>query len=309
MFPLQSDLGLSTAIAQHADSLTVRDHISGHIEYLKNTAPEEVLQNMIHHGIDFGLKILAAFAIYFIGMWIAKLIKKAVTRSMTRRKTDKSVQSFTLSLISVLSTVLVIVLSVSALGINTTSVAALLAALGMALGMALSGAMGNFAGGILILMFKPFRAGDYISAQGYEGSVNSISIFNTKIITPDNKVITIPNGVLSNGPITNFSHYTVRRINLEIGVAYGTSVEHMRDICTQIMKNDSRVLTSSTEGAEDPFVSVKELSDSVVIFNVRCWVKTENYWPVYHDLNNAIYTTLPEKGINFAFPQVDVHMK
>lgn len=301
---------LVKSLTERIDTVDVTQKISNDWEYLRNTSPEQIMSDLLHQVINFGLKVLAALAIYFIGIWVAKRIKIFLAEAMKKRDTEKSVQTFVLSMVSALLTILVVIFSISALGVNTTAFAAILAAMGMAIGMAMSGAISNLAGGVLILLFKPFKIGDNIVANGHEGIVKYISIFNTMIQTHDNVAIYIPNGILSNGSIVNYFRNETRRINIDVGVEYGTDFGHMKEVCMGIINADSRVLSAKDEAAaKDPSVNIKTLADSAVIFNIRCWVKAEDYWDVYHYLQNTIYSELPKNGIGFPFPQVDVHIK
>ncbi|MBO7117734.1 MAG: mechanosensitive ion channel [Bacteroidales bacterium] len=271
--------------------------------------PRGVLHDLLDKAIDFGLKVLGALAIYIIGAWLIRRIKKLLLKIFEKRKTEKTIVSFVLSLVTLLLTVLLIVITVSALGINTSSFAALLAAVGVALGMALSGTVQNFAGGIIILAFKPFKAGDYIEAQGFGGFVKEVNILNTRLITRDNKEIVLANGTLSNGNVINYSTRPIRRVDRTINVAYGTNAQECIDALVAIMKEDPRILDSSTPGAADPFAALEVQNSSDITFTVRAWVKTEDYWDVYFDLNKRMYTELPAKGIHFAYPHLDVKIR
>lgn len=279
-------------------------------EALLNKSPDEILHSLTDVLVRFGLKLLAALAIFIIGAWIIKQIRKAVHKRMMKRQyPDRTVLTFTESLVAIILWVLLIVICIGALGINTTSIAALLAAGGMAIGMSLSGTVQNFAGGIILLVFKPFKSGDYIEAQGTTGTVTSMNIITTTILTRDNKTVIIPNGALSNGNIINYSAQNARRVEWTVNVPYGSDSIQVRDEIMRIIKADGRILDSTTTHADDPFVGLSAMKDSSLEFIARAWVKTEDYWAVYFDINNAIYTELPKKGIHFPFPQMDVHIK
>ena len=279
-------------------------------EALIDKSPDEILHSLTDVLVRFGLKLLAALAIFIIGAWVIKQIRKAVHKRMMKRQSpDRTVLTFTESLVAIILWVLLIVICIGALGINTTSIAALLAAGGMAIGMSLSGTVQNFAGGIILLVFKPFKAGDFIEAQGTTGTVTSMNIITTTILTRDNKTVIIPNGALSNGNITNYSAQKARRVEWTVNVPYGSDSELVREAILNIIKADSRIVDSSTPHADDPFVGLSAMKDSSLEFIARAWVQTENYWAVYFDINNAIYTELPKKGIQFPFPQMDVHIK
>lgn len=271
--------------------------------------PATFLQDLGQSFIQFSFKLLAALLIYAIGAWVIRRIKKALSRHFLKRGTEKTIASFTTSLVSISLTVLLIVITISTLGINTTSFAALLAAGGMAIGMALSGTISNFAGGIMILAFKPFKVGDFINAQGYSGTVQSVSIVNTKILTTDNRQIILPNGALSNGNIDNFSAMPLRRVDIEVNVEYGTDADLCMELLKTIIKSDERIIDSSTPGAQDPFIALMSMNESNISFITRSWVNAPDYWPVKFDLNKRIYELLPQKGIQFAYPQLNVTIK
>ncbi len=271
--------------------------------------PNTFLQDLLQSAIDFGLKLLAALAIYIIGAWIIKRVKIGLKKMFARRETEGTLASFITSLVSITLTVLLIVITIGTLGINTTSLAALLAAGGMAIGMALSGTVSNFAGGLMLLVFKPFKAGDFITAQGYSGTVKEVSIVNTKIITTDNRVIIIPNGTLSNGNIDNYSTMPLRRLDIEVHVEYGTDADLCIDLLRSIINEDQRILNSQTPGAQDPFIALLSMNDSNISFITRSWVNAADYWPVKFELNKKIYELLPQKGIQFAYPQLNVTIK
>lgn len=300
----------SAKIAQKTDSLANMD-TEQFIATISKDASKlftpETLDYIIHGLISFGLKLLAALAIYIIGAWIIRKCKRLVMRIFERRKTEKSLASFVINLISITLTVILIVIAISTLGINTTSIAALLASGGVAIGLALSGTLQNFAGGIMILTFKPFKSGDYIEAQGYSGTVDSIDIFNTKLTTPDNKMIMIPNGTLSNGTINNYSKQQFRRVDWILGVEYGTDFEKAKGIIENIIsaEKDTRILSKPSA----PFIGIESLSASSVDIIVKAWVKTSDYWDVFYDYNARFYTELPQNGINFPFPQMDVWLR
>ena len=300
----------SIVAAEEAENLadTIKTQSGRLISEISNN-PQGVAQDLLGKALDFGLKVLGAVAIYIVGAWLIRRVKKILHRVFDKKGTEKTVASFIISFVTLVLTVLLIVVAVSALGINTTSFAALLAAVGVALGMALSGTVQNFAGGIIILVFKPFKAGDYIEAQGFGGFVKEVNILNTRLITRDNKEIVLANGTLANGNVTNFSTRPIRRVDRSISVAYGTDAQECIDALVEIMKEDPRILDSSTEGAADPFAALEVQKASDITFTVRAWVKTEDYWAVTFDLNQRMYTELPKKGIHFAYPHLDVKIR
>ena len=271
--------------------------------------PASFLQELGQAFIDFSLKLLAALIIYAVGAWIIRRIKKWLNRLFIKRGTEKTLASFISSLVSITLTILLIVITISTLGINTTSLAALLAAGGMAIGMALSGTVSNFAGGIMILAFKPFKVGDFINAQGYSGTVQSVSIVNTKVLTTDNRLVVIPNGALSNGNIDNYTALPLRRLDIEVNVEYGTDADRCIELLNRIISEEPRIIDSSVPGAKDPFVALLSMNDSNISFITRSWLKAEDYWSVKFDINKKIYTLLPKEGIQFAYPQLNVTIK
>ena len=276
---------------------------------LTSTPPDELMHTLVQDGLHFGLKVLAALALFLIGGWIIKLIKRAMNRGLVRRKAEPVIISFVGSLVSVTLWILLIILTISTLGINTTSLAALLAAGGMAIGMALSGTVQNFAGGIMLLVFKPFKSGDMIEAQGHIGKVSEINIISTKIVTPDNRTVILPNGALSNGNINNITSLPLRRVETTVTVSYGSDAAAVREAILDILKADPRILDATTPGAADPMVALRAMKESSVEFIVRGWARSEDYWDVLFSMNESIYTGLPERGIAFPFPQLDVHLK
>ena len=271
--------------------------------------PSEALHQLGVEAIHFGLKLLLAIVIYIVGAWIIRLVKRAMTRMFEKRKTDKTVSSFVSSFTSVILTIALIVLTISTLGVNTTSLAALLAGGGVALGMALSGTLQNFSGGLLILAFKPFKVGDFIEAQGYAGTVTEMSIISTRLTLPDNRSVIIPHGTLANGNINNYSKNPVRRLEWKVSLEYGVDAEACKAKLLEIAVADPRVVDSSEKGAQDPFAAVSSLGDSSVEFVLRAWVKSADYWPVFFAVNDAIYKQLPEAGFHFPFPQMAIHIK
>ena len=261
-----------------------------------------LLQQLVDMGVGAGKSVLVAVLIFVVGRFVVKLVNRLVARMLERRGVEPTIASFTRSFVNVLLMVLLIISVVSALGVNTTSFAALLASAGVAVGMALSGNLQNLAGGILLLLFKPYKVGDYISAQGTEGVVKAIQIFHTVITTVDNKEVFVPNGALSSGTVVNYSRNELRRVDQVVTVEYGTDVEKVRQAVLDIAKADNRILQEPA-----PFVEVVSFSESSVDFTVRLWVKTSDYWPVYFAMNRRIYEEFNRRGIGFPFPQVQVH--
>ena len=279
------------------------------VETLKTTPKDELLEGTLSSVASFGLKVLLAVAIYIIGAWLIRKVKKLLARTFEKRKSDPTIATFIQSLVSATLWVVLILAMVGTLGINTTSIAALLAAGGMAIGMAMSGTVQNFAGGLMLLAFKPFKVGDYVSAQGYFGWISEISIVHTKLITTDNREITIPNGALSNGNIDNYSARNPYRLSVWFSVAYGTDLDLLRDVLLELVKQQPEIMDASTPGAADPRVYVGKLGESGIEVEIRVWIKSEYYKWMQTWLNENIYKELPKHGIHFPFPQLDVHMR
>lgn len=295
-------------IVPQLDSIDIKGKVEEAVEIIQTTPTSELLVNLGEKALGFGLKVLVAFVIYFVGAWFIKWIKKLLTKMFERRNTDLAIASFTKSLVSITLTVLLILTTIGTLGINTTSLAAILAAGGMAVGMALSGTVQNFAGGIMLLVFKPFKAGDFISAQGFTGTVSEVNIVSTKLTTTDNRVIVIPNGALSNGTIDNYSQRPMRRLEWLVDVEYGSSSETVKTVMKSIAESDERIIGIRHGAPADPMIELHALKDSSVQFIMRGWVLSEDYWAVFWAINDKIYNELPKNGIKFPFPQLDVHI-
>lgn len=272
------------------------------VKNVQNVNLEQVIQQVITFCVDAGKSILLAAVIFIAGRFLISVINRLVAQMMERRKIDATIQSFLRSFINILLTILLLISVVSALGVNTTSFAALLASAGVAVGMALSGNLQNLAGGLIILLFKPYKVGDYVEAQGVSGTVKEIQIFHTVLVTPDNKIIYVPNGSLSSGSVTNYSLSQLRRVDWTVGVEYGTEIEKVRQTVLDLIKKDGRILTEPA-----PFIALSALADSSVNITIRVWVKNEDYWGVFFDMNQNIYEVFNREGISFPFPQVTVH--
>lgn len=273
---------------------------------MKEVFNSESMQTLIEKGIDLGIEagksIIIAVVTYFVGKTLISLVNRMLSGMMERRNVDPAIQSFAKSLANILLMILLAISVVSALGVNTTSFAALLASGGVAVGMALSGNLQNLAGGIVILLFRPFRVGDYIEAQGTGGTVGEIQIFHTILTTPDNKKIYLPNGALSSGNITNYSKEPLRRVDFTVAVEYGEDIDKVRKALKEILDRDERVLQEPT-----PVIVLGALADSSVNITVRVWVKSENYWNVFFETNETIYNEFNRQGINFPYPQLTIH--
>lgn len=283
-------------------SLLINYAISTDATQVELTKLQRVLEQLVDFGVTAGGRLLSALLIFIIGRFIISFLKKVVARLMIRRKVDPSIQSFVKSLVSISLTVLLIIAVIGKLGVETTSFAALLASAGVAIGMALSGNLQNFAGGLIVLLLRPYKVGDVIESQGVSGTVREIQIFHTILVTADNKLVFIPNGSLSSGVITNYSRENTRRIEWVIGVEYGVDYSKVEGTVNRIVSSEKRILETPA-----PFVAVNALDASSVNFIIRVWVKSSDYWDVYFDMNKTIYSVFNEEGIEFPFPQLTIH--
>lgn len=261
-----------------------------------------LIDKLIDFCVHAGEKIVIAIIVYIVGKLLIKLINKLLSNLLERRKVDMGVKTFLRSLTNIVLTILLIISVIGALGVNTASFAALLASAGVAIGMALSGNLQNFAGGLIVLIFKPYKVGDFIDVQSVAGTVKEIQIMNTILVTPDNKVVYIPNGSLSSGTIVNYSRMETRRVDFVFGVDYGTDFDFVNKTLRDIIAADSRILTEP-----EPAIALQALADSSVNIVVRVWTKSADYWNVYFDINKTVYKVFNEKGISFPFPQMTIH--
>ena len=263
----------------------------------------DVISKLINGSIDLGGRILAALIIFFIGKYFINWANKLFAKMLQNRNVDASIQSFLRSIVNITLLVMLFLAVIGKLGIELTSFAALLASVGVAVGMALSGNLSNFAGGVIILVFRPYKVGDYIEAStGASGKVTDIQIFHTVLTTSDNKVVFVPNGSMSNAVVTNYNRKETRRLQFTFGVEYGTDFEFAKSVLLEIINKDSRILKDPA-----PFIAVSELADSSVNIIVRVWVNSDDYWNVNFDMNKNVYATFNEKGISFPFPQLTIH--
>ena len=268
-----------------------------------NVSLDVFLTKMIDLGISVGSKILLAIVVFIVGRWIVRRLNKLLAKILEKRHVEASLSTFVKSLVNITLTLLLIIVVIGVLGIETSSFIALFASAGVAIGMALSGTLQNFAGGVMILLFKPFKVGDTIEAQGQTGTVREIQIFNTILATPDNKIIIIPNGGLSTGLMKNYSKEATRRVDWEFGIAYGDDYTKAKAVIARLLDADGRVL-------KDPayFIALTSLGESSVNIVVRAWVNAGDYWGVYFDMNEKVYKTFAEENLNIPFPQLDVHL-
>ena len=262
----------------------------------------KLLEKLMNWGAEIGKDIIGAILIYIIGRFVIKYIMRFITTLLAKRKMEVSVQTFLKSLLSIILNLVLAFAIISKLGVETTSLAALLASAGVAIGMALSGNLSNFAGGLIILVFKPFKVGDYIDAPGGSGTVKEIQIFHTLLATVDNRMIYIPNGLLSSNAVTNYSKQETRRIDWTFGVEYGEDVQRVRDVLQRIIDADQRILQDPK-----PQIVLQTLNASSVDVLARVWVKSSDYWSVLDEVNELVYDTFNKEGIGFPFPQLTVH--
>lgn len=273
------------------------------VRKLANLDVDRLLQNLLSESVWILIKVLIALAIYFVGRWIVRRIIHLLDAVCERRRVDVSLRSFLRNTVRVVFTLLLVLIVVSTLGVNVTSLIAVFSAATLAIGMALSGTAQNFAGGVMILLMKPYRIGDYISAQGQSGTVREIKLFSTVITTVDNQTIYIPNNSIATAIIDNYSTSETRRVDWTVGISYGDDVDVARKAVLSMLAADPRVLPDPA-----PVVWVAALADSSVNLSIRAWVKNADYWNVFFEHNEQFYKELPKVGINFPFPQMDVHL-
>ena len=289
--------------AQTADTLSV---VSEQVEKVMAEGGLDklsaVTQQLVDASFRIGGTLLKAVLVYIVGKFLITLLKKFISSLLDKRNVDVNIKTFVKSLVNILLTILLIISVVGALGVETASFAALLASAGVAVGMALSGNLQNFAGGLVILLFKPYKVGDWIEGSGVAGTVKEIQIFHTLLVTADNKVIFVPNASLSSGVVTNYSAESKRRVDWVVGVEYGEDYEKVQAVIKELLAADKRILTDP-----EPFIALTALDASSVNIVIRAWVKPADYWGVYFDMNKNVYATFNEKGIGFPFPQLTVH--
>lgn len=267
----------------------------------------EIFENssdlVTQYAMEYGIPLLKALLILIIGLWVIKAIRGAVRRGFKKSKMDESLQPFLISLIYNALLVLLILTVLSTLGIQMTSFVAIIGAAGLAVGLSLQGTLQNFAGGVIILIMRPFKVGDYVEAGGHAGVIKEIQIFNTIMTTVDNKRVIIPNGGLSNSSMVNYSAEPIRRVDMVFGIGYNDDIKKAKSILMEIIKEDKRVLADP-----EPVVVVGELGDSSVNFNVRPWVNGADYWDVYWETTEEVKHRFDKEGISIPFPQRDVHI-
>lgn len=304
------------------DTVPSGDVVKAGLEELRGLSFNDLVGKLADGIVDLVIHVAIAALVFYVGRFIITRIHRFCARMMVRRNIDLSLSSFILSMVKIVLYFILIITVIGILGINTSSFLALFASAGVAIGMALSGTLQNFAGGVLILLLKPYRVGDYIEVQGYAGTVKEIQIFHTLISTYDNKSIIIPNGGLSTGSINNWSSATSRRVSWDISLAYGDDVEAARKFILDKLLADERVIRGEQHPVEtaivragalpppdlSPSVVLAEMADSCIKLQVRAWTATGNYWDLFYHYNELFYRELPKAGFRFPFPQLDVHL-
>jgi len=263
----------------------------------------QYVDRFVELAVLYAPKLLLAVLTLIIGLWVIRIIMRLFGRAMERSKLDASLEKFLASLVGIFLKVLLFISVISMLGVETTSFIAVLGAAGLAVGLALQGSLANFAGGVLILLFKPYKVGDFVDAQGVKGTVNAIQVFNTILKTPDNKTIIVPNGAISNGVITNFSTEPTRRVDMVFGIGYSDDIGKAKDVLKKLIASDDRMLKEPA-----PVVVLSELGDSAVNLTVRAWCNAGDYWGIYFDMQEKVKQAFDENGISIPFPQRDVHI-
>ncbi len=274
------------------------------IEHLSSIDLRQMLADIGEEAGWILLKIVVALVIYFIGKQLIRWVLRLMDRAFQHHKVEASLCNFLRSLVKVLLMIMLLLAIVQTLGVNTSSFLAMFASAGLAIGMALSGTLQNFAGGVVLLILRPYKVGDYIEAQGQSGTVESIGLFSTCLKTPDNQTIYVPNNSIATSIIDNYSQSETRRVDWTLSISYGDDVDVARREILAMLSSDERVLTDTP-----PVVYVKNLAESSVDLSIRAWVANGDYWGLYFDMNEKMYKELPSKGINFPFPQMDVHVK
>lgn len=272
--------------------------------HIQPGAIEKLLQELPEKALSLGIRILLAVVVFFIGTQLIKLIRRILKKSLKRAKADVGVIQFLDSLTKAVLYVVLVFMIASGFGVDAASIVALLGSAGVAIGLAIQGSLSNFAGGVLILLLKPFKVGDYIreDGNGNEGTVAEIQLFYTKLMTPDNRVIILPNGALANTSMTNVTEAEIRRLDIPVGIAYDSDIAKAKEALTGMLQKDGAVLEN-----KEQFVYVDELADSSIKLGIRCWVKKEDYWEAKWRLTENTKYTLDEAGISIPFPQLDVH--
>ncbi len=293
----------ATAVADSVATVSKSMNVSEAIETLSGLTLGEVLHATTDLAVSIVGKIIKLLLIWYIGRWLSRRLIKVIKVVMERRDVNLSIRSFVSSLLDVVTMAIIIIMIISVLGIDTSSFIALFASAGVAVGMALSGTLQNFAGGVIILLFRPFKVGDFIEAQGVAGTVREIQMFNTLVATGDNKIILLPNGPVSTGIINNYSRETVRRVDLVYSISYGDDFEKAKEVLMRLISEDARIL-----GNPAPAIALSSLAASSIDISVKVWSKQEDYWGVMFDMNKKVYETFPKEGLNFPYQTFTVNV-
>lgn len=294
----------AAAVADSIASVSRTMNVSEAIHTLSGLTLAEVVHEITDLAVSIVGKLIQLSLIWYIGRWISKRLITLVRVVMERRDVNMSIRSFVISLLDVVTLAIILIMIISVLGIDTSSFIALFASAGVAIGMALSGTLQNFAGGVIILLLRPFKVGDFIEAQGVAGTVREIQIFNTLVATGDNKVILLPNGPVSTGIINNYSREKVRRVDMVFSISYGDDFEKAKEVLLRLVKEDERILDKPAE----PAINLLELSASSIDISVKVWCMQEDYWNVKFDMNKKVYEVFPKEGLNFPYQTITVNV-
>jgi small conductance mechanosensitive channel len=289
--------------AAAADSLANKVSIDAAMSSISALTVEEIVKYVTSAGLTIGATIIKVALIWIIGRWLSKRLVTLVKKLMVKKNTDASIQTFLVSLIDIVALIVLLIIIISVVGIDTSSFIALFASAGVAIGMALSGTLQNFAGGVMVLLFRPYKVGDYIEAQGQAGTVKEIQIFNTLLQTPDNRIIIVPNGPLSTGIINNYSREATRRVDFSFSISYGDDFELAKKVLMEIIEKDARILKTP-----EPFIELGKMNASSIDITVRVWCNAADYWGIFFDMNKSVYSTFPAKGLNFPYNTITVNM-
>lgn len=289
--------------AAAADSLANKVSIDAAMSSISALTVEEIVKYLTSAGLTIGATIIKVALIWIIGRWLSKRLVTLVKKLMVKKNTDASIQTFLVSLIDIVALIVLLIIIISVVGIDTSSFIALFASAGVAIGMALSGTLQNFAGGVMVLLFRPYKVGDYIEAQGQAGTVKEIQIFNTLLQTPDNRIIIVPNGPLSTGIINNYSREATRRVDFSFSISYGDDYELAKKVLMEIIEKDARILKTP-----EPFIELGKMNASSIDITVRVWCNAADYWGIFFDMNKSVYSTFPAKGLNFPYNTITVNM-
>ncbi len=294
----------AAAVSDSIASVSRTMNVSEAIHTLSGLTLAEVVHEITDLAVSIVGKLIQLSLIWYIGRWISKRLITLVRVVMGRRDVNMSIRSFVISLLDVVTLAIILIMIISVLGIDTSSFIALFASAGVAIGMALSGTLQNFAGGVIILLLRPFKVGDFIEAQGVAGTVREIQIFNTLVATGDNKVILLPNGPVSTGIINNYSREKVRRVDMVFSISYGDDFEKAKEVLLRLVKEDERILDKPAE----PAINLLELSASSIDISVKVWCIQEDYWNVKFDMNKKVYEVFPKEGLNFPYQTLTVNV-